>query len=123
MRVRLPNGQHITARLVERRRRADGTWWYVVTLALWSELHDAWGHHPAAYGVTMVVLVASCTPVEARTTAACRRCGSGGDSTRRHLASALPTPRRALVSSPCPTMVDAPQLPVQLLGGTGLPAS
>ena len=63
VRVRLPDGQHITAQLTERRRRPDGTWWYVVTLALWSELDDQWGHHAAAYDVVMVVPVESCAAV------------------------------------------------------------
>lgn len=63
VRVRLPDGQSVTAQLVERRRRADGTWWYVTALSLWSELDDAWGHHPAAYDVAMVVPVESCVAV------------------------------------------------------------
>jgi hypothetical protein len=64
VRVTLPDGQEVTARLAERRRRTDGSWWYIVHLSLWSEveLQRVWTAAP--YDVVMAVPVKKCAPVE-----------------------------------------------------------
>jgi hypothetical protein len=62
--VTLPDGQEIRPRLLARRQEADGSWWYVCELTLWTDV-DAGGRHRAEPGPVVFAAPASaCQPVD-----------------------------------------------------------
>ncbi|HET6860822.1 MAG TPA: hypothetical protein VFH94_27455 [Streptomyces sp.] len=65
VRVRLPDGQDVRALLLAKVQNADGSWWFEVSLPLWSRLIDRDGrttHTPA--DTVFLAPAALVTPVD-----------------------------------------------------------
>lgn len=64
IRVTLPDGQTVTATLHGRRQEKDRTWWYTVSLGLWSKTELGGTYRAEPGPVVFDVDAKHCTPVD-----------------------------------------------------------